>query len=193
MQLRLECKELDGDRQRVIRSAGENPDPIATCTVVRFGDGYATVFAESFEPVDLDPARCFEDTAAAAETVGRGRAVHVGEFSTYVFVRQPDLSDPAVVRKAREDYAVVVDGREVSWASSSRSNDEAAELWVRTEEDSRGHGYAQRAAHAWAAEVTSEGRVAFYSHLRGNAPSRQLAAKLGVLHVFDLVSFTIDE
>jgi GNAT superfamily N-acetyltransferase len=175
VQLRLECKALDGTGRRVVRIEGDDPDPIAACTVVRFRDGCLTVCAESAE-----------------EAAMGARAVRVGRCSTYVFHRADPASDPAVVRKGLEDHAVVVDGREVSRASSSRSNDEAAELWVRTEEDARGRGYGMRAALAWAAEVNGDGRIAFYSHLDDNAPSRRLAAKLGVVHLFDLVTFTID-
>jgi hypothetical protein len=174
VQLRLECKALDDTGRRVVRIDGDDPDPIATCTVVRFRDGYVVVHA--------DPAT----------TVSGGRPVTVERFSTYVFRSEPIAPDPAVMRKAFGDYAVVVDGREVSRASSSRSNDEAAELWVRTEEDARGRGYGIRAARAWANEVTGEGRIAFYSHADHNEPSRRLATKLGVAHAFDLVNFTID-
>lgn len=192
-QLRLECKALDPTGRWMIRIDGAEPDPIVTCSVVRFSDGYAIVFADGGEVVDLEPAHVFDDPESAAATIGRGRPARAEIFSTYVFPHQVSARDPAVVRQGREQYAVIVGGREVSWASSSRSNDEAAELWVRTNEDSRGHGYATLAARAWAAEVTGEGRIAFYSHRDSNAPSRHLAARLGVVPVFDLANLTIDD
>ncbi|MBE1605739.1 hypothetical protein HEB94_002587 [Actinopolymorpha pittospori] len=34
--------------------------------------------------------------------------------------------------------------------------------------------------------------VAFYSHLEDNQPSRRLASKLGVVHLFDLANFTFE-
>jgi GNAT acetyltransferase len=188
VQLRLECKALDGSG-RIVRIDGPDPDPIPSCMVVRFHDGSVTVFADAVEPVEVDPA----NAAAAAEAIGHGRPVRVERFSTYAFRPESTPSDPGVVRKGREAHAVVVDGREVSWASSSRSNDEAAELWVRTDEAARRRGYALLAARAWAAEVTGEGRTAFYSHRAENAPSRHLAAKLDVVHLFDAVTLTVDD
>jgi hypothetical protein len=188
IQLRLECKALDGSG-RVVRIEGADPDPIPSCMMVRFADGYATAFAEAVEPVEVEP----EDPSALAHAIGQGRSVTVERFSTYAFRHDSPSRDPTVVRKGQADYAVVAGGREVSRASSSRSNDEAAELWVRTEESARRHGYALLAARAWAAEVTGEGRTAFYSHREENVPSRKLAAKLGVIHAFDLMCFTIDD
>lgn len=75
-------------------------------------------------------------------------------------------------------------------APALRTNSEAAELWVWTEPDARRRGYAEQVSIAWAAEVTGEGRVAFYSHEEDNDPSRRLAATLGVVHLFDLVQLT---
>lgn len=176
----------------MVRIDGDEPDPIATCTVVRFRDGYAMALAGGADVVGLEPAHAFDDQESAAATIGGGRPTRVEIYSTYVFPHVVSAPDPAVVRQGREQYAVVVSGRQVSWASSSRSNEEAAELWVRTSEDSRGHGYATLATRAWAAEVTGEGRIAFYSHRDSNTPSRHLATKLGVVPVFDLANLTIE-
>ena len=62
---------------------------------------------------------------------------------------------------------------------------------VWTDENARRSGYGQQVSKAWASEVTGEGRVAFYSHLDDDQPpSRRLASKLGVVHLFDLANFT---
>jgi len=198
MQLRLECKGLNA-RGRVVRIAGAEPDQIATCSVIRFADGYVVALdataADSLagRVSALSGETLFADSAWAASVLGNGRAMTIEKYSTYVFPAVSKPPDPAIVRQGREEYAVGVDGREVSWAVSSRSNSEAAELWVRTDEGARGNGYAQRVSAAWASEVTGEGRVAFYSHRHDNESSRRLAAKLGVVHLFDVVSFAFDD
>jgi hypothetical protein len=195
VQVRLECKGLD-PAGRVVRIEGPEPDEIATCAVARFSNGYAVAVDATADDelatrvAALPEGLFFEDSSRAAEAIGR--AMGVSKYSTYVFTADM-TADPAIVRKGHEDFAVVVDGREVSWASSSRTNSEAAELWVRTDESARRSGHAYLAASAWAAEVTGEGRVAFYSHRDDNHASRRLASKLGARHVFDLVTFTLED
>lgn len=197
LQLRLECKALDPEG-RVIRINGEQPDEIAACSVARFQDGHqvtcdATADSDLVERAAALPAEMFfEDSVRAARAIGGGRAMTITKCSTYVFPEVSRPVDPAIVRKGQEEYAVTVHGREVSLASSARTNSEAAELWVWTDASARRKGYAEQVARAWAAEVTGEGRVAFYSHLDDNQPSRRLAAKLGVVHLFDLANFTFE-
>lgn len=118
--------------------------------------------------------------------------MEVSKYSTYVF-GEASAARPPVVRKGDEQFGIFVDGREVSGASSSRTNSEAAELWVWTEPDFRRRGYAEQVSTAWAAEVTGAGRVAFYSHRDDNEPSRRLATKLGVVHLFDLVQLKLQD
>lgn len=196
-QLRLECKSLDHSGQRLHRIDGDNPDEIATVMVARFHDGFAIAFDAAADPDLVErastvrPEQYFEDSTAVAGQLGDGREIRVGTYSTYRFAPAASTVDPSIMRRGPEDHAVVVDDREVSCASSSRSNDEAAELWVRTDDSARRRGYGLRVAKAWAAEVMGTGRVAFYSHLADNAPSRRLAEKLGVVHLFDLATLTL--
>ncbi|MEQ7009764.1 hypothetical protein ABN028_26670 [Actinopolymorpha sp. B17G11] len=180
VQLRLECKAVN-DTGRIVRVPGDNPDEIATCSAVRFVDGDQVVFCEDADDdliartSLLEPGLFFLDTELAAQTVAGGRPTAVGRFHTYVFP-ETERRHPGVVRTGAEEYACVVDGRAVSWASSARSNSDAAELWVRTDPAFQRQGHGRRVAHAWAAEVMSAGKVAFYSHLHGNHASRRLAA-----------------
>ncbi|WP_020578254.1 GNAT family N-acetyltransferase [Actinopolymorpha alba] len=197
LQLRLECKALDSDG-RLVRIEGPRPDEIATCSIARFHDGYRVTFAATADDDLVDRVAAlpeemfFEDSMRAASAMGQGRAMNITKCSTYVFPEVLRPVDPAIVRKGYEEFAITVDDREVSWASSSRSNSEAAELWVWTDENARRSGYGQQVSKAWASEVTGEGRVAFYSHLDDNQPCRRLASKLGVVHLFGLANFTIE-
>lgn len=193
MQLRLECKRLD-DNGRMIRVPGDNPDEIPTCVVTRFGDVYEWTFARFAGGAVIDDARRLvpEDLftgSAAVDAMLDAYGLRLQACTTYRFVRSGQTAGPAtVVRNSREDHAAVVDGRQVAWASSSRSNEQCAELWVRTDPDYRRRGYARQAAMAWAAEIIDTGRVAFYSHLAENQASRKLAASIGVVHLFDVAS-----
>lgn len=197
LQLRLECKALDPSG-RTVRIEGSRPDEIATCAVARFRDGYSvTIDATADDDLvgrvaALPEEMFFENSARAARAIGGVRPMNIAKFSTYVFPEVLKPANPAIVRKDFEDFALTVDDREVSWASSSCTNSEAAELWVRTDESARGNGYGHLVSTAWAAEVTGEGRVAFYSHRDDNHPSRRLAEKLGVVHIFDLANFTFE-
>ncbi|MGH3489715.1 MAG: GNAT family N-acetyltransferase [Actinopolymorphaceae bacterium] len=199
VQLRLECIRLD-EAGRLVRASGSDPDEISTCSVARFTDGYDMLFsAEADEVVveratALPPERYFEDTAAVARHVAAGRRVAITRCSTYAFADSSSSApDDSVVRRGPEDCAAMVAGREVAWASSSRSDTCAAELWAHTDPEYQGQGYGRQVATAWAAEVVAAGKVAFYSHLDDNLPSRRLAASLGVRHLFDLANVTVEQ
>ncbi len=55
----------------------------------------------------------------------------------------------------------------------------------------QGHG--RTVALAWAEDVLAANKVAFYSHLNDNHPSRRLAASLGLRHLFDLANVTLEQ
>jgi GNAT acetyltransferase len=196
MQLRLERKTLD-DSGRMVRIPGDNPDDIPACAVTRFADGCEWAFNgsagdELIQEAQRVPSKEFFAASALLTKLLNAHGLSLQRFTTYCFTSAGDHpAGPAVVvRNGPEEFAVVVDGREVSWASSSRSNDECAELWVRTDPGYQRRGYARQAATAWAAEVLGSGRVPFYSHLADNDPSRRLAANLGVTHLFDVAALT---
>jgi hypothetical protein len=200
-QLRLECKQLDADGW-LVRSPGDDPDPIPDCALTRFASHYELTFSRSASPElreqirQVDPAAFFGEGKAAADFLAL-HGLQPQRYSTYHFAEPVPAcagagAGPAeVVRRGPESFAAVVDGRAVAWATSARSNDECAELWVHTDSAHLRRGYARQVATAWAAAVTSGGRVAFYSHLAENEPSRQLARRLGVLHLFDVAAFTV--
>lgn len=196
VQLRLECIRLD-DAGRLVRAAGTNPDEIASCSVARFADGFDVLFGAGVDELvvarasGVAPERFFDDTAATAGYVGAGRALRTTRCSTYVF-GDPIPAAASVVRRGPEEHVAVHAGRQVAWASSSRSDADAAELWVRTDPEYQRQGYGRAAAAAWAADVTKAGKVPFYSHLDENHASRRLAASLGVRHLFDLVNLTLE-
>jgi RimJ/RimL family protein N-acetyltransferase len=74
---------------------------------------------------------------------------------------------------------VVVAGRLLSLAHSSRRTSEACELGIETLPDARHKGYALAATVLWAALVAQEGRVPLYSALADNTASLGLAAAAG--------------
>lgn len=199
MQLRLECKQLDSDGW-MVRSPGDDPDAIPDCALTRFSSFdsyYELTFSRSAsvalreEIRQLDPAVFFDGGDVADDFLAAHR-LELLRCSTYRFAEPaPRRDGPAeIVRRGPESFAAVVDGQAVAWATSARSNDECAELWVYTDPARQRRGYASQVATAWANAVTCGGRVAFYSHLAENEPSRLLARSLGVIHLFDLAALT---
>jgi len=74
---------------------------------------------------------------------------------------------------------VVVEGRLLSVAHSSRRTSEACELGIDTLPEARRRGYALAATVLWAAGVAQEGLVPLYSALIENEASLRLAAAAG--------------
>jgi RimJ/RimL family protein N-acetyltransferase len=74
---------------------------------------------------------------------------------------------------------VIVEGRLLSLAHSSRRTNRACELGIDTLPEARRKGYALAATLLWAAAVTHEGFVAFYSASAENTASLALAAAAG--------------
>lgn len=74
---------------------------------------------------------------------------------------------------------VVIDGRLLSLAHSSRRTAEACELGIDTLPEARRRGYALAATVLWAASVAEEGLVPLYSALATNTASLHLAAAAG--------------
>ncbi|HEY7127640.1 MAG TPA: GNAT family N-acetyltransferase [Ktedonobacterales bacterium] len=74
---------------------------------------------------------------------------------------------------------VVVDGRLVSIAHSSRQTPSACELGINTLPEARRRGYAAAAATLWTALVQQRGLVPIYSAFAWNTASLQLAEAVG--------------
>ena len=85
-------------------------------------------------------------------------------------ILQPDLHPP---------IGVVVDGRLLSLAHSSRSTAEACELGIDTLPEARRRGYALAATVAWSAAIREKGLTPIYSALAANTASLQLAEAAG--------------
>ncbi|GAB3415443.1 GNAT family N-acetyltransferase [Flindersiella endophytica] len=199
MQLRLECKQLDAGGW-LVRCPGDDPDAIPDCALTRFHSYYELTFSRTAgaglrEQIRCVDPRAFFDGSDVADDFAATHGLRLQRFSTYYFAQPPPTATECagqaeVVRRGPESFAAVVSGQAVAWATSARSNDECAELWVHTDPAQLRRGYARRVSQAWAAAVTGGGRVAFYSHLAANDPSRQLARSLGVTQLFDVAALT---
>ncbi len=80
---------------------------------------------------------------------------------------------------------VVVDGRLMSIAHSSRQTAEACELGIDTVPEARRRGYAAAATTLWTALVQQQGKVPIYSAFAWNTASLQLAQSLGYVPRID--------
>lgn len=74
---------------------------------------------------------------------------------------------------------VIVDGRLVSVAHSSRRTPAACELGINTLPNARRHGYARACVIAWTRAVLAEGLTPIYSAFSANSASLALAASCG--------------
>ncbi|HEY1388473.1 MAG TPA: GNAT family N-acetyltransferase [Ktedonobacterales bacterium] len=78
---------------------------------------------------------------------------------------------------------VVVDGRLVSVAHSSRRTAAACELGINTVREARRQGYARAATRAWTLAIQQEGLTPIYSAFAHNTASLRLAAAAGCVQV----------
>ena len=78
---------------------------------------------------------------------------------------------------------VIVTGRLVSVAHSSRRTPYACELGINTAPDARRRGYATTAVRAWTASILREGLTPMYSAFAHNTPSLRLAAAADYIQV----------
>ena len=121
-----------------------------------------------------------------------GRSIDLTHFHTHCFGDDFSAAEHlAITRDGAEAYSIVIDGQSVARASSSRSNDMAAELWIETDPAHRRRGYATSVARAWATGVRQAGKIAFYSHLHDNAASAALARYLRVSPLFEIMAITL--
>lgn len=75
-------------------------------------------------------------------------------------------------------FAMLENDMAVAVCSSARQTSMAAEASLYTLEDFRGRAYGTDVCNAWAAEVQSQGRIAFYSAAWDNFSSQAVARKL---------------
>lgn len=135
-----------------------------------------------------------------------GFKLEVGHYKTYIFPERDQTSplqegkpysklDPKVQAFgidsfAEEVFALEHEGKIVSACVSTRENKQCAEAWVYTDPDYRHQGFAQQVVGTWARKMIQAGKVPFYSHKIENKASAGLAAKLGLVPVFEEVSIS---
>ncbi len=92
---------------------------------------------------------------------------HPGAFGDYLHPEMQPL------------IGVVISGRLLSLAHSSRRTQEACELGIDTVPEARRKGYALAATIVWAQTVLRDGLIPIYSTLAENTASLRLAAAAG--------------
>ena len=128
----------------------------------------------------------------------------LGHYKTYGFPAQPS-KDMNVICISKHDpnvkafgfdgfaeniYAIECNGSIVSACVSTRENEKCGEAWVYTDAQYRNQGFAQKVVNAWAASLTENGKVPFYSHKIENVASANLARKLGLQPIFEEIAIT---
>ena len=197
VQLALECKAFSAGR--LVPVPCPDPDPLPTGYAVRYHDGSTELafaaaapnwFADQIGRHSIDEL-IDRPEALAKQFHAEGHHIDVGHFHTYRFDENTAGQQRAVTNDGPEAYSIVIDGRAVAGASSSRSNNSAAELWIETDPAHRRRGYATILAQAWAGSVQQSGKIAFYSHLHDNAASAALARHLEVLPLFEIIAIDL--
>lgn len=200
VQLALECKAFDSTG-RLVTVPCADPDPLPAGYAVRYCDGSTELAFAASAPDWLvkqvgqyGAAEVVDQPAALVKQLrDAGHGIGVGHFHTYCFGEELSVDQLATaVHDGVEAHSIVVDGQPVARASSSRTNQVAAELWIETDPTHRRHGYATSAARAWAAGVRQAGKVAFYSHLHDNDASAFLARRLGVWPLFEIIAIDLE-
>jgi hypothetical protein len=92
---------------------------------------------------------------------------------------EPGSSDYYLYANRRPLIGVMIEGRLLSVAHSSRRTSEACELGIDTLPEARRRGYALAATVLWATSVAQEGLVPLYSAFIENQASLRLAAAAG--------------
>lgn len=197
VQLALECKTFD-DGGRLLLVPCADPDPLPSGYAVRYHDGSAELAFAATAPgwfvdqvIQYNVGELIDQPRALAKQLHGHGAIDIGHFHTYRFTDKTAVEQQAIIHDGPEAYSVVIEGRVVARASSSRSNDSAAELWIETDPAHRRHGYATILARAWAADVQHSGKIAFYSHLHANVGSAALARHLGVSPLFQVIAIDL--
>ena len=120
----------------------------------------------------------------ASPTMSVAAAQHVARLLTPDDQALVEIFEPGEVSyyfhpDRRPLIGVIVEGRLLSLAHSSRRTAEACELGIDTLPEARRKGYALAATLLWAASVTQEDLVPFYSASAENTASLRLASAAG--------------
>lgn len=120
----------------------------------------------------------------ASPTMSIEAAQHVARLLTPEDQTLVDIFEPGEIEyyfrpDRRPLVGVIVEGRLLSLAHSSRRTAQACELGIDTLPEARRKGYALAATLLWAASVSQEGLIAFYSASAENSASLALAAAAG--------------
>jgi predicted GNAT family acetyltransferase len=118
-----------------------------------------------------EPRMSLEDARRVARRLGPADAALVAEY------RESD--DGNIAPEKEPIIGVVIEGRVVTVAHSSRRTARACELGIETEPGFRHRGYALAATMLWTRAILDEGLIPFYSALAENSTSLALAAAAG--------------
>ncbi|MBB2482987.1 GNAT family N-acetyltransferase [Bacillus sp. APMAM] len=124
------------------------------------------------ENVYAGPAYVFPDLRGTSTQAVRITHENIGLLEHHF----PDFFDD--VENGQPMFAVVQNQVAVSLCCSARQTSDAAEASLHTAQNFRGKGYALEVCTAWAAEVQSQGQIAFYSTAWNNLSSQAVARKL---------------
>lgn len=183
LQMRLECIGIDGDGL-MVRVPGPNPDGIARLAVYRC----ATGATHRLFRADVDCGTRERVSAVAIDDL-IAESGFIAHYVTYTVDRMPSSNEWSEVVFMDGRWVVLEGGTVLASASSSRENDEAAELWVQSAAAVRRRGWGRRVAAAWIAHIRRQGKMPLYSHRAENLPSRRLARSLGAVMRFDLYAY----
>lgn len=118
-----------------------------------------------------EPAITYAEAQRIAQRLGPETAALAARFY--------DDGDYLLAPERAPVVGVIVDGRLLSVAHSSRRTAEACELGIDTLPDARRCGYALAATIVWTRAVLDEGLIPFYSAFAENTASLALAAAAG--------------
>ncbi len=204
-QMRLEGLLCTADGLMV--SAADASEPAPLLVVANMADGEtgfgvaARLPAELRERLSRATQGALQGAPMTQAFTEFGISTRSERFRTYVFpasftsaevegVTCVDGNDPRlqaldVGGMAQKVFAVEAGELVLSACTSSRQDSACGEAWVVTRPEYRRRGLAQRVVTVWARSLLSEGMIPFYSHKTGNNESASLAARLGLIHVFD--------
>ncbi|MDQ3547979.1 MAG: GNAT family N-acetyltransferase [Chloroflexota bacterium] len=176
--------------------ARSNGDGQPRLLVSLFGDDHA-VFFRFDVPADVRKDLSALGSTALMRDAERVTAILARDASCesiyrirwYTIERLADPAEYPDVTFVDGRHVIIIDGEIVGWARTDCETEHAAEVSIETHEAFRRRGYARQLTAAWAAQVLSSGKVAFYSHLLGNAPSQAVAESLGLVHLSDEIEY----
>jgi GNAT superfamily N-acetyltransferase len=138
----------------------------------------------------LGSEQAFAQPALVCHTLKEYAPCQVGGvFVSGYFTHRPSPQVFPDVTLYKDSFVIMKGGKPACWALSVRQNERCAEVYVETLPEFRRRGYGRQVVAAWANQIVSEGRTAFYSYKAENIASAGLAASLGVVKFADVVGF----